>query len=145
VTVVLLDAPATLRACLFTLGAQTFALPVATVKEVVDFEEWTTVPRAPRAVVGVANLRGDVVPIVDAQAVLGLPARQRGRRLRTLVVVAGDRTAALVVDAVVGLATVDAGTPPEAGAPAVAAARVEAGGRAALLLDAARLLEALRS
>src|SRR6185503_7874267 len=59
--------------------------------------------RAPRHVVGVANLRGTVMPIVDARGLLGLPESRLGRSLRTLVVRDVALQAALVVDTVLGL------------------------------------------
>lgn len=125
----LLHAPPTPRACVFTIGSRAFALPVPNVRAVVDFEEWTRVPLAPPHVLGVANLRGEVVPLVDARGVLGVPSGPRGRRLRTVVVAAGDARAAVVVDEVLGLERLDG---------------VQAGPRPAALLDAATLLETLR-
>jgi len=91
------------RACLFALAGARFAVDVRSAREVVLFEEITAVPRAPRHVVGVANLRGTVMPIVDVRGLLGLPESRPGRSLRTLVVRAGVLQAAMVVDTVLGL------------------------------------------
>jgi purine-binding chemotaxis protein CheW len=99
----LLDAPPARRACLFALAGTRFAVDVRSAREVVLFDEITAVPRAPRHVVGVANLRGTVMPIVDVRGLLGLPESRPGRSLRTLVVRDGAIQAAVVVDAVLGL------------------------------------------
>jgi len=102
-TTSLLDTSAAVRACVFSLAGQPFAIDVTQVREVAIFEDWTTVPLAPPHLVGVANLRGDVVPIADARAVLGLPARRGARKLSTLIVEAEGFEVALVIDGDVSL------------------------------------------
>jgi len=102
-TTSLLDSSAAVRACVFSLAGQPFAIDVTQVREVAIFEDWTTVPLAPPHLVGVANLRGDVVPIADARAVLGLPARRGTRKLSTLIVEAEGFEVALVIDGDVSL------------------------------------------
>lgn len=97
------DAPPAPRACLFELAGARFAVDVRSAREVVLFDEITAVPRAPRHLVGVANLRGTVMPIVDVRELLGLAESRAGRTVRTLVVRDGAVQAALVVDTVVGL------------------------------------------
>lgn len=140
----LLDIGAGLRACVFTLGGASFALDVSSVREVAEFEDVTPVPRAPAAVVGVANLRGEVMPIVDARSRLGLPLRSPAPPLRTLVMRAADFEVALVIDAVMALETFTAVAPPPDGAAGWVQGAVEHAGRRVTLLDAAHLLRALQ-
>src|SRR5262249_51741060 len=102
-TTSLLDTSAAVRACVFSLAGQTLAIDVTQVREVAVFEDWTIVPLAPPHLVGVANLRGDVVPIADARALLGLPARRGARKLSTLLVAAEGIEVALVIDGDVSL------------------------------------------
>ena len=97
------EAPPAPRACLFALAGARFAVDVRSAREVVLFDEITMVPRAPRHLVGVANLRGTVMPIVDVRELLGLAEARSGRTVRTLVVRDGAVQAALVVDTVLGL------------------------------------------
>lgn len=54
------------------LGAWSFALAVGVVAEVLELGDATRVPRAPRWIVGLCNLRGQVLPIVDLAEVLGV-------------------------------------------------------------------------
>ena len=61
----------TIRACLFVLAGEPFVVEGSYAKGVVDFEEHTVVPRASADLVGVANLRGNIVPILDIQPLLG--------------------------------------------------------------------------
>jgi purine-binding chemotaxis protein CheW len=91
------------RACLVALGGGRFAIDVHSAREVVLFDEITVVPRAPRHLVGVSNLRGTVMPIVDVRGLLGLEEVGPVRSARTLVVRDGALQAAVVVDSVLGL------------------------------------------
>ncbi|HXG02667.1 MAG TPA: chemotaxis protein CheW [Candidatus Binatia bacterium] len=104
-------AAAAVRACLFTLGGETFAVDVRQAREVVGFEDATPVPLAPPHVLGVANLRGEVVTIVDARHLLGLGPRRGGRGLRALVLEGDGASVALAIDDAVGLETFEEVTP----------------------------------
>lgn len=147
-----LDAPPALRACLFALAGVRFAVDVRSAREVVLFDEITAVPLAPRHLVGVANLRGTVMPIVDIRALLDLPVQQLGSSVRTLVLRAGPLQAAVVVDAVLGLEPFEEISPPAPGDPGPSArgrrrfgaGHVKWGAESVLLLDAPKILEALR-
>ena len=147
-TTSLLDSSAAVRACVFTLTGEPFAIDVTQVREVAIFEEWTTVPLAPPHLVGVANLRGDVVPIADARAVLGLPARRGVRKLWTLIVEAEGFEVALIIDGEVSLEAFEGITPLDASDPQPhgrwALGFLVADERLIPLLDPARLLRALR-
>lgn len=55
----------------FTLHGETYALPIRTVKEIIDFNHVTPVPLMPAFIRGVMNLRGFIVPVVDLAARLG--------------------------------------------------------------------------
>jgi len=94
------------RACVVLLGGRPFAVDVTDVREVVVVDATTPVPGAPASVVGVMNLRGRVLPVVEARPLLGLPARVRSDR--ALVLADGERQAAVVVEGVVGLTEPDA-------------------------------------
>ena len=62
-------------------------------------EPATRIANAPAHVLGVMNLRGVIVPIVDLRRQFGLPA-ENGTHTVTIVVNVGHRTVGLVVDAV---------------------------------------------
>jgi purine-binding chemotaxis protein CheW len=78
-----------------------YALPVTDVLEVADIGETTPVPGASHAVIGLKNLRGTVITVVDLAAVLELSAIQP--RQRIVVAEEGGRQVALAVDSVVGV------------------------------------------
>ena len=56
----------------FKLGKESFAIEILKVREVLDYSEPTHVPRSPDFLVGVINLRGNVVPVVDMRVILGM-------------------------------------------------------------------------
>jgi purine-binding chemotaxis protein CheW len=62
------------RICLVTLGGEFFAIDLRYVREVFEIEAITPVPGMPASLVGVANLRGTVIPLADLRPSLGLPA-----------------------------------------------------------------------
>lgn len=57
----------------FTAGEE-YAIGIAKVSEIVEYETLTTVPNTPVWIRGVTNLRGSVVPVVDLAVKFGLPA-----------------------------------------------------------------------
>lgn len=87
------------------LGRERYAVPIANVREVADVGEVAPVPGAPPAVLGVRNLRGQVLPVIDLAAVLGVTTD--GPR-RLLVAEDGHRRAGLAVDLVTDVETLPA-------------------------------------
>lgn len=57
----------------FKLDGESFATEINKVKEVLEYTRVTTVPRSPEFMLGVINLRGSVVPVVDLRCQLGMP------------------------------------------------------------------------
>ena len=55
----------------FTLGEETFATDIRSIKEVIQFSSLTQVPLMPDFILGVLNLRGAVVPIIDVSVRFG--------------------------------------------------------------------------
>ncbi|HEY3065141.1 MAG TPA: chemotaxis protein CheW [Methylomirabilota bacterium] len=100
-----------IRACMFTLAGKPFAVDVRYAREVVDFATWTAVPRAPGHILGVANLRGVIVPIVDIQPLLGLGSRTGRGLVRALVMEEGGFQVGIAIDDVVGLEPFEAVVP----------------------------------
>lgn len=57
----------------FTLGSETYAHAIDSVREIIQYVPPVPVPGSPREVEGVLNVRGDVVPILCGHALLNLP------------------------------------------------------------------------
>jgi purine-binding chemotaxis protein CheW len=92
-------------------AGESYALPVDAVLEVAQLEGVTPVPGATPTVLGVRNLRGAVLPVVDLAGVLGL--RRADGPQRIVVAAEGGRIAGLAVDSVAGVQSL-----PDASEPA---------------------------
>lgn len=85
----------------FHLDAEEFAVPIASVQEIVRVPaELTRVPRTPAFVEGVINLRGAVLPVIDQRRRLGLARVDRDDRQRIMVFLLGGVRTGFIVDAV---------------------------------------------
>lgn len=74
----------------FWLGSDEFAVPVRRVREIIPWQEVTAVPRAAAHVLGVINLRGKIVPVMDLRRRLGMAAGERNGRACIVVFQAGE-------------------------------------------------------
>ena len=83
------------------VAGEDYALPVEDVLEVADLGEIAPVPGAHPAVLGVRNLRGSVMPVVDLASVFGLP--QPAAPERIVIAEHDGRTAGLAVDSIAGV------------------------------------------
>ncbi|HWU01877.1 MAG TPA: chemotaxis protein CheW [Novosphingobium sp.] len=61
------------QAVTFSLGAEVFAVPVAQVREILDYQEPFLLPGAPAHFLGLIDVRGQGVPAIDLRLRLGLP------------------------------------------------------------------------
>jgi len=86
------------QACTFWVDGLSFGLGVEHVQEVLRYQELTVVPRAPEAVHGLINLRGQIVTAIDLRCRLGLPPREDGALPMNVVVRTGGEVVALLVD-----------------------------------------------
>ena len=89
----------------FRVGRQEFCINVMMVREIRGWTAATSLPRSPRYVRGVINLRGAVLPIVDFAVRLGLPATEPTARNVIIVVQIGQQQVGLLVDAVSDILT----------------------------------------
>ncbi|TBW37611.1 chemotaxis protein CheW [Siculibacillus lacustris] len=104
------------------IGAEVFAVPVDTVLEILDMQPVFRVPETPTHVLGLIDLRGRSVPVLDLRTKLGLPAIPATETTRILVLevaVAGRRLVlGLVADRVIEVMALDAADiepPPDVG------------------------------
>ena len=135
----------------FSLGAECFGVDVLSVREIRGWTAVTTIPHAPAGVLGVLNLRGAIVPILDLRLRLNLPAAEVTSQ--TVIVVmsvgepAGPTIFGLVVDAVadvIMLAEADVRPPPalaSAGPANYVTGLGMVAGRMVILLNAAALAD----
>lgn len=60
----------------FSLGQEDYAIPLLMVKEVISIPETTPIPKAPKHFIGLMNLRGQVISIVDLRNKLSIKPKE---------------------------------------------------------------------
>jgi purine-binding chemotaxis protein CheW len=141
-----------LRVCLFSMGDDLYAIPVELLTEIIISQKIFPVPTTPPHVLGVINLRGNIVPIVDIREALSLSRPSIPGQIA--IVRHGSLTLGIVVDNVsevvgVPLSSVLA-MPAETGSQAgknrarFLKSVIQRGGRAAALLDVEKIIEEIR-
>lgn len=88
----------------FMLTGETYAIGILRIKEIIQYGQLTEVPRMPKFIRGVINLRGAVVPVIDLSARFGKQPTSIGRRNCIIIieVMMGEETqnVGVMVDAV---------------------------------------------
>lgn len=84
----------------FVVGGIEYAVPISSVRQIVNPIALSDLPHSPPAVVGVAEFRRDVVPIIDMRVRLGLPPTPSLHRSKWILLALGQHTVGLSVDRV---------------------------------------------
>ncbi|AUX20984.1 chemotaxis protein CheW [Sorangium cellulosum] len=84
----------------FVVGDVHYAIDITRVREIVNPLDVTALPHTPPEVAGVANHRGDVVPVIELRVRFGLSPIEPSRSTKWILVDVGTHTVGLVVDAV---------------------------------------------
>lgn len=91
---------ASIEVLLFSLAAETYAVESRFVREVARFGEFALVPLAPETLIGLTNLRGEVLPVFDLRPLLGVPRNRLTDLARAIVLEReGDAFAVLADEA----------------------------------------------
>lgn len=124
-----------------------YGLEVARIREIVNPLPIIELPRERSFVLGVADYREDVVPVVDLRGLFGRPPEAPSRRTKWIILDAGERLVGVVVDAVLDVFSSEVHR--ERQVPVLDERHLERGITAAyrhdeslvFLLDASRLVE----
>ena len=142
------------RICLFSISGDTYAVTVDVLAEILILQKIFPVPTTPSHVVGIINLRGNIVPIVDIRPALNLPASPGANQVA--IIRYGQMILGIVVDAVAEVVSVPLSSvlplPAEVAVQDAGAksrsrylrAIIQRPGGVAALLNIDRLLEAIR-
>jgi purine-binding chemotaxis protein CheW len=105
----------------FLVEGQRYSLPLSTVNRVLPMVAVSRLPKAPSIALGVINLHGHIIPVLDIRRRLGFPPRDYGITSHLLVARTPRRTLAVPVDEVLGVWQVaaEAVVPPDAVLPRV--------------------------
>lgn len=81
-------------------GQQSFCIQITKIREIRRWAPVTMLPHSPSHVLGVINLRGAVIPIIDLAEKLGFPASEPTERHVIIITTIDERTIGLLVDSV---------------------------------------------
>lgn len=85
----------------FQLGEEHYALDIQIAREIVEMMPITPLPRAPRYLAGIINLRGEITNIIDLRNLLGLPGSGSIENQKIVVLmpdVSGGSNLGIIVD-----------------------------------------------
>jgi purine-binding chemotaxis protein CheW len=85
----------------FVVGPVAYAVDISRVREIVNPLEVTPLPHMPPDVAGVADHRGEVIPVIELRARFGLESADNVRSTKWILLHAGgDRSVGIIVDSV---------------------------------------------
>lgn len=84
----------------FFLGREEYGIEILKVREIIGMMDITAVPRTPKAVLGVINLRGKVIPVIDLRLKFGMAPIEPTEHTCIIVVEANGLEMGTVVDRV---------------------------------------------
>jgi purine-binding chemotaxis protein CheW len=87
----------------FSIGGRSLALPLSEVEEVVRTVEVTPLPEKADEILGVIDVRGEVIPVVDIRKQLRIARKPMGLHDHFILVRTRKRTVALLVEGVQGV------------------------------------------
>ena len=94
------EVDAVLQWVTFRLANETYGINVMQVQEVLRFTDIAPVPGAPPYVLGIINLRGNVVTVIDTRARFGLPPTEITDNTRIVIIESDEQVVGILVDSV---------------------------------------------
>lgn len=83
----------------FSLGAEDYAIPLLMVREVISVPETTPIPKSPSHFLGIMNLRGQVISVVDLRKKLKVDSK-KDKEEAVIIVDIGSMNIGVVVDSI---------------------------------------------
>lgn len=82
----------------FIVGDEEFTVPILSIQEIIKPIEFTRVPHTPNYVLGVFNLRGSVIPLIDLRAKFNIQMEAQTSDSRYIVMKNDEEIAGFVID-----------------------------------------------
>jgi purine-binding chemotaxis protein CheW len=90
----------------FRLASETYGVEVSYVREVSPLKTFTPLPCTPPFILGILNLRGQLLSVIDLKPLFALPARRLTDRQAVIVLQAAPMAVGLLADAVLGVQSI---------------------------------------
>lgn len=84
----------------FRLDSGEYGIPINQIQEIDRLSTMTRIPNSAEYVDGVTNLRGEVIPVINARKRFGLPLQDADERTRVIIIDVGGKKTGLLVDSV---------------------------------------------
>jgi purine-binding chemotaxis protein CheW len=101
------DAVPVLQQLTFDLAGEEYGVEILAVREIRGWSRVTRIPQTPAYLLGVLNLRGAIVPIMDLRLRFGLERESYGDSTVVIIVAIAERLFGIVVDAVSDVVDID--------------------------------------
>ncbi|HZX72176.1 MAG TPA: chemotaxis protein CheW [Rhodanobacter sp.] len=98
----------TVQQLTFNLAGEEYGVDILSVREIRGWSRVTRIPQTPAHLLGVLNLRGAIVPIMDLRLRFGLERESYGESTVVIIVAIAERLFGMVVDAVSDVIDIDA-------------------------------------
>ncbi len=82
----------------FIIGNEEYAIPILSIQEIIKPIEFTRVPQVPDYVMGVFNLRGDVIPLINLRKKFNLQSENQTDDTRYMVLKGENNIAGFMID-----------------------------------------------
>lgn len=93
----------------FSLGKEKFAIPLLQVRELISIPETTPIPNAPKHFLGIMNLRGQVISVVDLRKKLKFSVEESTKEEAVIIIEIDDINMGVVVDSINKVVNVEEG------------------------------------
>jgi chemotaxis signal transduction protein len=137
----------------FRLADGEYGIPINEIQEIDRSSKMTRIPKSAEYVDGITNLRGEVIPVINARKRFNLPVREADEHTRVIIIEVGGKKTGLLVDSVrevLNLSQRDIAPPPSSICAGVdkqyisGIGKVDSGKRMIVLLDVSQVVDAVR-
>ena len=84
----------------FLLDSQLYAIPIANVVQIIEVQPIIQLPDSPSHFLGMINVRGHTIPVIDIRAMLKIPAAKTGKNNSIVIISTNGKTAGFLADSV---------------------------------------------
>ena len=100
-------ASAVIEAITFTLAAESYGIESSFVREVYPLKDFTLLPGVPSHILGIVNVRGQILPVVDLKKFFNLPEKGLGELNKVLILCNDQMEFGILADVVHGTQTIE--------------------------------------
>lgn len=95
-------ASATIEVIMFTLALETYGIESSFVKEVCPLKDFTPIPAVPAYILGIINLRGQIVTVIDLKKLFSFPEKGFGELNKVIIIHNEHMEFGILADVVLG-------------------------------------------